>query len=124
MSETLAERDDAPAQASDLSWVRSYDRASVERFLADAAAKRAELQEQLAAAQARVERARQALEQRDEADSAALAAMVAEAHRQIAALEADHEAAVAAVSQAALDEAGRLRAGIDRPPPAQDGEPT
>lgn len=109
MSEPMAERDDPTGAASELHWEPSYDRVSVERFLEAAAARREELQAQLGEAQARVARARAELHQRDVTRSAELAALVAESHRQLALLEADHEAAVEATRTAALEEVQRIR---------------
>lgn len=114
MSETMVESDDVTGQAVDLGWERSYDRVSVERFLDDAAARRAELETQLAAVLDRIQQARDALERRNAARSAELAAIVAEAHRKLAALEADHEAAVEAVRAAARHEVDGRPAGAPR----------
>lgn len=117
----MAERNDATDRGGDLSWGRHYDRATVERFLTEAAEKRAELEADLAQALGRVERARAALEQREAARSAELAAMVAEAHRQLVAIEADHEAAVEAARAAAQEEVERIRAQVSAAPTSSDG---
>lgn len=109
MSEMTVERDDATGPAGGLSWEPSYDRTSVERFLGAAAARRSELLAELSQAEARVARARTELAQRDVNRSAELAAMVAEAHRELAALEADHVAAVEATRTAAREEVERIR---------------
>lgn len=115
MSETTAGRDDLTGRTGDVEWQTSYDRATVERFLADAAAQRVQLERRLDEARARVDRARGALEQRDAARSAELAAMVAEAHRQLSALESEHRAAVEAVRSRARDDVAHVHAGAPRP---------
>ena len=109
MSETMAAPDDATQPTGDLRWEPAYDRASVEQFLDEAAARRDELRSQLAHAQARVARARAELERREASRSAELASMVADAHRQLAELEVDHDAAVEAAWTAANDEVERIR---------------
>lgn len=121
----MATRDDATGSTDRLSWQRSYDRASVERYLSEAEARSTQLRAQVAEAQKHMERARAALAKREEARSAELAAMVAEAHRELAALEADHTAAVEATRAAAQAEADRILAEARTPDASSDdGEPT
>ena len=125
MSGMVAARDDASGSTDGLSWQRSYDRASVERYLAEAEARSTQLRAQVAEAQQRVERARAALAKREAARSAELAAMVADAHRQLAALEADHAAAVEATHAAAQAHTDRiLSEARGHRTLSDDGEPT
>lgn len=121
----MAEREHPSDRAGDFTWERSFDRASVERFLADAADKRGELQSELAVVRDRIATARQALERREADQRDALAALVAAAREQLAALEAEHAAALEAARWAPPedDERGqRPRAG--EPPDDDPGEPT
>lgn len=111
----MVECGDASDDAGSLSWQRSYDRASVEQFLMEAATRRDEARAELARARDRVERARAALERREATRNAELLTMVAEAHGQLRALDAEHDAAMDAARAAALAEVERLRAEAPAP---------
>lgn len=89
-------------------WMRSYDRASVERFLAEVDVERTRLVEEICATRARVAEAERRREQEQSDAVAALGALVLAAQAELEAIEREHDDLVAGIREAAELEAERL----------------
>jgi hypothetical protein len=94
----------------DVQWRPLYERASVERFLADTEAERVRLHGEIEMAKAQRDAARHVLAARQTAAQAELGALVFDAERTMAALEDAHREVVRTVRDAAETEAARVLA--------------
>jgi cell division septum initiation protein DivIVA len=93
-----------------LRWQRSYDRASVDRYLAEVAAQRARLQAQIEDALAQRDAARAAIAARDAAAQAELGAIVLATQNELDRIETSHREVVETIQRAAETEAARVLA--------------
>lgn len=89
-------------------WRTSYDRASVDRYLADVEAERARLRADIEAAEARAASARALAERHQAADEAQVGALVLATRAEIERIEREHKDAVDAIRSAALEKAARI----------------
>lgn len=92
----------------ELPWRQSYEQASVDRFLAAAAAEESRLTEELAAARARIDAARIAIDQVEARARGALAEMVLATQAEIELLEQDHASEIERIRTTAGAEASRI----------------
>lgn len=98
----------APARAmSDLCWQPSYERASVDRFLADVDAERVRLQGVIAATKRHLETLRVAAARRAEAE-AEFAAQVLAVQQELEGIEREHRESLEAIDTVAGHAAARL----------------
>lgn len=105
------EQGDEPAVGlDDLPWQLSYDRASVNRFVAEVEAERARLHEAIEAARARVQQAQAAATARQVEASEELGALVLAAQRELEEMERHHRLVLDAIAAAAEKEVARLLA--------------
>ena len=106
----LTETQDGTALPDDLEWHVSYDRASIERFLAEVEAERGRLQNEIEMTQARLEQARAAKVVRAATAQTEVAALVLAAQEKLAAIERQHHEVLETIRAAAVEEAARLLA--------------
>jgi hypothetical protein len=109
-----------------LPWEQSYDRATLERFIAEVDAERARLRAEIEVAKARTRAARAGGSVRQAERHEALGALVLAAERELAELEAEHDLMVAEIQAAADAEAARIleaaRAEVARRDASPDAE--
>ncbi len=89
-------------------WQTTYDRASVDRYLADVEAERARLRADIEAAEARAASARARTERQKAADEAQVGALVLATRAEIERIEREHKDAVDAIRSVALEKAARI----------------
>ena len=92
-----------------VSWYPSYDRATVERYLASLDAERARLEAEIAAAERRTAAAQAAVAARNAELETGLGAVVLAAQSEVNRIEQEQAAAVAAIRAEADAEAARIR---------------
>lgn len=105
-------RDDQEAAIlpKELQWHVSYDRPSMERFVAEVEAERARLQKEIDVTKARLEQARAANVVRAATTQAAVGALVLAAQEDLAGIERQHQDVLETIRAAAVEEAARLLA--------------
>jgi hypothetical protein len=89
---------------------RSYDQASIEQFMVEAAAEQTRLRAEIRKANERLELAAAAAEPRLEAARIELGALVLAAHVQLTAIEGEYRDAITSVRDGAVAEAARVLA--------------
>lgn len=92
----------------ELRWELTYERTSVERFIAEIDEEVARLRTEIEAARQRAAAARSGSSARDDGPRSALSELVLAAQRELAAIEAEHERLVVAIRGAAEAEAVRV----------------
>lgn len=103
-----------PATPDDVRWQLSYDRASVDAFLAEVEIERARLQRDIEAARARTEASGRLVEGRGTDALAELGALVVAARTQLTRIEDEHAAIVETIRRASATEAARVLAAAHR----------
>ena len=91
---------------STVRWQRSYDRASVDRFVAEVEAQRGRLRAEIAAAQAAAHAAAARTGEARTSDD--LVSLVVDAQRQLDTMEREHQEMVSAIQATAEEEAERI----------------
>ncbi len=97
-----------------ITWTRSYDRQSVDRFLAEIEAQRAGLLRDVERASARRDAALELVAGRTTAAAAALGAIVIARSSDVAKLEEEHQEVIATIRSAAETEAARILTVAER----------
>lgn len=111
----LADRGGSPPTSpDDLRWQLSYDRASVERYLAEVEAERARLQGEIDRALARRDAAREEIAAREAAAQAELGALVLATQNELERIEAGHREVLDTIRRAAEAEGERVLAAAHR----------
>jgi type IV secretory pathway TrbL component len=100
--------------SDDLQWQLSYDRASVDRYLAEIGTERARLQAEIDEALARRDAARAAIVAREAAAQAELGALVLATQNELERIEAGHREVLDTIRRAAEAEAARVLAAAHR----------
>ncbi|MGH9273320.1 MAG: hypothetical protein ACRDZU_01630 [Acidimicrobiales bacterium] len=95
-------------------WKLRYERAAVDRFLADTDAERSRLQAEIEVAQAQRDAARRVVAARETEAQATLGAFVFEYEREMAELEVSHHEVITTIRAAAEGEAARVLAAAQR----------
>jgi hypothetical protein len=98
----------------DLRWQLSYDRSSVDRFLAEVEGERARLQADIRAARERVGASERAAAAREREGLAAIGALALAAREELTRIEAEHRAIITTIQDAAAIEAARVLAAAHR----------
>jgi hypothetical protein len=104
----------AAATADAMGWTLGYERATVDRYLADTEAECARLRSEIEVARAQRDAARQVIAARERDAQAELGALVVEFEREMSELEAAHRAVIQTIRDAAESEAARVRAAAER----------
>ena len=107
-------REAAPATPDDLRWHRSYDRASVDRFLAEVEVERERLQTDIRAVRERVVAQDRVVAEREREGLAAIGALAVAARDELTRIESEHRAIIATIEDAAAIESARVLAAAHR----------
>lgn len=99
---------DELTRSEDLHWQISYDRASVDRFVAEVEAERARLQAAIEEARARLRQARAEATARQAEAREELGALVLAAQQELEEIERHHRETLEVIQAAAVEEAARL----------------
>ncbi len=103
-----------PTSAEDLSWKPSFDRASVDAYLAEVEIERARLQAEISAARAAIEASERAVAARQSEAVSELGAAVVAGRSRLAQIEDEHAQIIATISEAAAKESARILAAAYR----------
>lgn len=103
-----------PATPDALRWRLSYDRSSVERFLAEVEEERARLQAEIRTVRGRTEAQERALEAREQEALVAIGALALAARQELTRIEAEHRSIITTVQDAAAIESARVLAAAHR----------
>lgn len=100
--------DASTVRLDDLHWQTTYDRASIERFVAEVDAERARLQSEIDQARSRLGRAQQAQASRRSDLASQLGDLVMDAHRRLVEMERNHQQLIDTIRATAEEEAARI----------------